>query len=375
MLLIDRHITARFLANFAVLFALLFVFAVSIDVILQLDRFLEAAGEAVERGAFDSRAAALAVAVFNFHGPRVFQFYAYLLGLVTVAAMAFTLAQMHRHRELVALLAVGQSLFRVSRPIIVAALGLNALQLVNTELVLPRLASLLVREHGEILEAGLDRFAVPLSPDGNGNLMLARGFDPKTGSIEGLLAIERDARGGAVRRIAAERAQWDEAGGAWILEGGRATVRRSTTLTMDDPATSVETEPIDRFVTNLDPAALTMRHSATYAQMLSVRELRAAEAAGGTDPRSIGRAMWGRAAGIVVNLLVLLLALPSFLLREPANLLRRSVQCAALSVIAMLGALVGIAIDLPGLPPAVGVFVPAAILAPLAIGRFLAVKT
>ena len=43
MLLLDRYIIFRFLGNFALLFSLLFVFAISIDVVVQFDEFIEAA--------------------------------------------------------------------------------------------------------------------------------------------------------------------------------------------------------------------------------------------------------------------------------------------------------------------------------------------
>ena len=59
---------------------------------------------------------AVARIFLNFHGPRVFQFYSYLMGIVSIGAMGFTLAQMHQHKELVAIMASGVSLFRVAVP-------------------------------------------------------------------------------------------------------------------------------------------------------------------------------------------------------------------------------------------------------------------
>ena len=52
MILLDRHIMARFLGNFVLLFGLLFIFAISIDVVVQFDEFLRAAEMVAER---DSR--------------------------------------------------------------------------------------------------------------------------------------------------------------------------------------------------------------------------------------------------------------------------------------------------------------------------------
>jgi lipopolysaccharide export LptBFGC system permease protein LptF len=144
--IIDRHIAARFLANFALIFAVMFLFGVAIQTILNLDSYTEAARAAVAEGRFASVWTALPVAFIDFNAPRVFQFYAYLVGLGCVAAAGFTLVQMVRSRELVALLAAGVSLWRVALSIGMVAVFLNLLQLVNGEVVLPRLAQRLARD-------------------------------------------------------------------------------------------------------------------------------------------------------------------------------------------------------------------------------------
>ena len=131
-------------------------------------------------------------AVIDFQGPRIAQFYAYMLGLVSVGAAGFTLAQMVRSRELVAILATGTSLVRVGMVFIVVATGLNLLQLANQEVLLPRLAPLLVRGQGEILEGGLREFPVRLTRDGRGQLLWGKALDPHEERITGFLLIERD---------------------------------------------------------------------------------------------------------------------------------------------------------------------------------------
>ena len=76
MWLIDRHILVRFLANFVILFALLFIFAASIDVMLNLDRFVnEARRLAGADGGSVVRSLLLVKVIANFQGPRVFEFY------------------------------------------------------------------------------------------------------------------------------------------------------------------------------------------------------------------------------------------------------------------------------------------------------------
>ncbi|HRP63510.1 MAG TPA: hypothetical protein PK400_09480, partial [Phycisphaerales bacterium] len=69
------------------------------------------------------------------------------------------------------------------------------------------------------------------------------------------------------------------------------------------------------------------------------------------------------------------LTLPLFLLREPANLMRQALICAGLSIPAMLGAGIGMLVDLPGIPPAAGVFLPVLILLFVAVVPWSFFKT
>ncbi|MFM1889658.1 MAG: hypothetical protein RLZZ565_415, partial [Planctomycetota bacterium] len=174
MILLDRTIIRRFLSSFLLLFAVFFVLAVSLDVILQIDEFVEAAKAAVASGRFGSFAEGLAVGIFNFHGPRLFQFFAFMVGLVAVAAAGFTLSSMVKHRELVAIMSAGVGLVRVGLVILGGAFLLNMLALLNCELLLRRLAALLMRQHNAILAEGIREFEVPLTVDGRNALLRAR---------------------------------------------------------------------------------------------------------------------------------------------------------------------------------------------------------
>ena len=196
MSIIDRHILARFFTNYAILFALLFIFAVAIDVMLSLDRFVDAARRIEGEQAGALRIAwRLVTATTGFEAPRLFQFFAYLNGLTAVGAMGFTLAQMVRHRELTAIMASGVSLYRLAMPFIVAVFVLSVLQLVNQEAILPRLAPLLLRDHSRIGEKGLRTFEVAFTPDSAGHLLQAPDFDPQTQTLTLPTYLERDAQG------------------------------------------------------------------------------------------------------------------------------------------------------------------------------------
>lgn len=372
--LLDRAVAERFLSNFVLLFALLFVFAISVDVIVQAERFLDAASIAVEEGRSASKLGAVIWILLDFHGPRVFQFYQYMLGLVSIGAMGFTFAQMHRTRELTAVMAAGVSLRRLALAVLLAAVGLNLLQGINQEFILPKLAPRLVRDHGDLMRPGGQTFEVPLTLDGDTNLLSARSFDPATGEIDDLLFLDRTATGMAKRRITAKHAIYDGQRRGWVLEGGTAVERGPGP---DGQAAGDDSflEPIDFIESALTPQAIVVRRFRLYAQMLDMQQVRVLEHEGGTDQATVIRLMLGRFAGPCANLLVLAISIPFFLLREPRLLLAQSVKAAAISVPAMLGALVFLTVPFSDLSGAVSVAIPVALLLPIAAWRIAYLRT
>ena len=373
--IVDRHIASRFLANFALIFAVMFLFGVAIQTILNLDTYREAAGAAVREGRFGSLWTALPIAFVDFNAPRVFQFYAYLLGLGCVAAAGFTLVQMVRTRELVALLAAGVSLWRVALSIGVVAVFLNLLQLVNGEIVLPRLATRLARDESAILQAAANEFPVRLMQDGAGKLLLARRFDPSADVLDGVVVIERDERGAAVRRVEATRATWDDARTGWNLEQGIATGRGAPSEGAEPGARIDRSEQADFVATDISPDAIRARYFRGFAQLLSAQKIGELAAEGGISQSDATRLVGQRFAGACVNLLMLLIVLPFFLVREPQKMLRPSVICAAVAVPGLLGSFFLMTVEVPPLPSAVGVFLPVALLLPIAAARIGGLRT
>jgi len=376
MRLLDRYICLRFLVNFAILFSLLFVFAISVDLLLNLDRFVDAGRDrAGDAGPIRATLITLRL-ILDFQGPRVFLFYGYMHGMVGIGAMAFTLAQMHRHKELVALLASGVSLYRVAMPIVVCMFALSLVQLVNQECVMPDVAPLLLRDHGQVGERELESFPVAFTPDGEGNLLQAAEFVPgaKPPVLVFPTMLVRDEQGRTVRRIAADAAVWDDQQRAWRLEDGVAV--KTQPMDGDAPGRQSVREPAELFHTDLSPRALTIRRHGQFAAMLSLEQiadmLRTPEV---VDVPTLIRFKYARFAVVLINLLVLGLTLPTFLLRAPASLMRQAVWCAAISIPAMMGAGLGLNMDLPGIPPAVGVFLPVIILLLLMLARWTSFKT
>ncbi|MBL8765010.1 MAG: LptF/LptG family permease [Phycisphaerae bacterium] len=379
MSILDRYIARQFLANTLVLILILFSFVVTVDLSLNVDRFLRVA-RAMAQGENDSGLRQALITIFlvaDLWWPRLLQLFNFMLGLVLAASMGFTLTQLVRHRELVAMLASGVSLYRVARPILVVVAGLTLVQAANQEFVIPRIAPLLTRDHGEAGKRDWSAFEVRPTSDGQGRLISATRFDPQTGRAEGFNVWERDAGGRATRRISAERAQWR--GGGWDLTDG---VERRLTLA---PAGKTEraagpgaSQPVARLDTDLGPTALLVKHYASLGQSLSlaqIREMLANPALDASLRERLERTGYGRLSSMASNLLAILIAMPFFLVREPRNMLVQSLKCAPLAMVSLLGGVMGSAAPVPGLPAWFGVFLPVLVLAPLAIAMLSRVRT
>jgi len=377
MWIVDRHILRRFLANFLLLFGLLFLFAAAIDLILNLDRFAAVAQEAAgENAAWPMVVVAFVRLALTYESPRIFQFYAYLHGLVAIGAMGFTLAGMHRWRELVALLASGVSMHRLAMPFLVGAFIISLAQLVNHEWFLPRLAPMLLRSPTQMANQAMEEFDVPLTAYGAHDRVLVQAptYNPRTGTLVGPTFIGRDEQGRTVDRVWADRATWDAQRNGWALENGRV----AKLPTADGPmaADDAASKPAEFYPPVVTPDMLLVRRYTQYASMLSLSQISMMlQNPAITDAPRLLRHRYARFSVVLVNLLALIITLPCFLLREPGNLLVQSAWCAAFAVPAMLMASIFMMMDLPGITPIVAVFLPVVILVPVALARVTYVKT
>lgn len=381
--MIDRYIARQYLVNILALFVILFAFVVTIDVSLNLDRFWKIAGlrgviegpggEQVMPDTF-RRFLITSILIFDLWWPRLLQLFNLMLGLVLVGAMGFSCAQLVRHREMLAIVAGGQSLYRVMRPMLVVAIGMLTLQALNQELVLPHVAAKLTRGHSEAGRQSLVSQSVPVTPDARGRLWYARSYNPDSEALEGVYVWERDAEARAERRIFAETAEWTpaqgETPGAWVLSD---PVVRGKTASAPPPEIRLETD--------LDPTALKVRRYSGYRQNLSwlqLSRLIEQSSEGRPDPGLVDRlqrTQFGRVSLMVSNMLALTMSLPFFLTSLPRNMFKQSLRAAPLAIAALLGGTLGASAQIPGLPPVLSVFVPVIVLLPLTVASIGSVRT
>lgn len=158
-------------------------------------------------------------------------YYAYRLPyyLVQVMPMAvllsalFSLGQLGRHNELIALRACGVSFLRIARPILAAALALVFLVLVFIEAVMPsttpraRHIKRVSIEHKADDSFQYRRDWITRSVPGNW-ILQARHFDALAGHMSGVIVIHLSPARRVEERIDAESGAWQN--GEWRLENG-----------------------------------------------------------------------------------------------------------------------------------------------------------
>ena len=369
------YIMKKMTINFVVLFTLFFLLGAVIDIIVNLDEFGKTAITLSGDGGFVERMFSIVRVAIGFEGPRFFQVFAYLHGVIAIGAMGFTAATMLRSHEFVAIMAAGISLRRIAVPFLYVMVCISVLALLNQEYVLPRVAPLLLRDHGELGDKTAKSFNVPFTPDQNGALLLATSLNPATGVIIEPSFLERDEKGRMIRQIQASSARWDaESNSGWILEHGRAVQ-----ISFDEStgqATILAPVPIDFYETELSPYILTLHRYGQYIGMLSMSQLNnMLDAAGAFDAPMLRRHWYARFASIAMNILAMVIVIPCFVTKDAVIVSRQAVKCGTITLTILFGGIIVMLMPITDIPPMVSVFLPAIVLIPIALLRGVCIRT
>jgi len=385
---LDRYIIRSFLLNYAALLVVLLLLYVLVDLIVELDEFTGAAGQLAD-GRGIGWWHAFGVVMVDWYLPQFLLLWVYMAGVIAIGAMGFTFAFMVRNRELVAMTASGVSMFRVAAPMILAATLVLSLTIPAQEWLVPRMAYKLARDKSDVGRETVESFPVYYLPDatddgspGPGNLVSARSFDAAKGELLGVTILERSEQGLATARVTAERAVWEPndpaneaTGGAWRL----LPVGRRVEAPDIERGQRQTTEAEQRtYPTDLSPTLVLAQQANSYARLLPVsalQTLRGSAAVSGKQRRDFTRIIWSRFSMLIVNVLLLVMSMPAFLVRVPMPMMLPSIKAAAVGLGGWGGAIATMMMSTGGLPPQTAAWLPVVLYLPTAVWMMSRVET
>jgi lipopolysaccharide export system permease protein len=307
---IDRYIARAFISGYLILMLVGVGLYVLTDLLLNADEFTE-----------DASLPLLEVLrlMGDYYLCNLPLYYSQLGGPLMAIAAAFTIGVMLRNNELTALVAAGLPLQRLAVPIIACSVLLVGVWMANRELLLPKLAHKIARKHDDIV--GQRTRGVKCARDGNNAILIAAGFAPRQGRLEKLFIIEPDSQNRPESLVLADAATYNQQRGVWELERGYR-------VRMYDPSGAgglgppIEREYIDECAFGLTPDELVLRRNSQWADLLSLKQLNALLQSRNLANRpAIDMSRHIRLTQPLLQWILLLLALPFFLVREPANVL------------------------------------------------------
>ena len=318
--ILDRYILRTLLVNYLIAIGVMISLYVVLDMFVNMDEFTE-------------QSYPLPTVIGNiasYYWPNLFLYFGQLSGVITLFACMAALARLRKLNEITALLASGVSLYRVAAPVIAFGLITTAISIANTEWLIPSVAHKLSRDHDDA--DGRRAYEVLFLSDRNGALLSAHQFHPTDHDLKQLLVLTRNETGSIVKTLEADRATWEPPSltrpdGRWRLERG---VERARVTRGDErlgPQGSFEKSYPRYYESDLSPSAIQLRQSEGWIRNLSLAQLHGLLAGGSADRATIIHTRHGRICAPIVGLIMLLLGLPFFLDRSPANVLNDAGKC------------------------------------------------
>jgi lipopolysaccharide export LptBFGC system permease protein LptF len=244
---------------------------------------------------------------------------------------------------------------------------INILALPAREYILPEVAPKLMRSSANVKFDTMEAFSVWFAPAGEGNLLSAQRFDVGENQLHQVIVNKRNATGITTQRIEADRGGWDAARGGWQLK--QATVRRWENLASSDGLDTVEKHASLFYPTDLSPEVLVSRRASNYPRFMSLTKLQSLkqnEALAGRLRVQVVQAIWSRFSLIVLNVLVLVMALPFFLRPTTGSLLAQAIKAAGIVLTIWGGGVMMLTMPASIVSPVVAVWLPVVICLPLA---------
>jgi lipopolysaccharide export system permease protein len=332
MKILDRYVLGLFLKNYIITLCVLLGMYIVMDMIFSFDDIVMV-NKKVGSSGVDS---ALAVLNFMVQGYfyQSFMIFVQLSGIIPVVAAAFTLMRLSRFNELTAFLAAGVPLLRISMVIILASVLLNGLLIADQELILPQMIPQLDRTRTDLLQHASRWFPIKSMQVDQGSLLLAARYYPEEPGVpphmEEIDVLERDADFEPVSHLFASRADWDAFRQQWTLTDGHRVTDLLPTQTH-----SAEM-PVSVYKGTVTPEEIALYHSSASIELLSTHRINQLLA----RPKSYGSAGLYRVKHLrftqpIMNVVLVLLAIPTVLTFDPKTLRSAATKCLVLTGMAM----------------------------------------
>jgi lipopolysaccharide export LptBFGC system permease protein LptF len=324
MRILTRYILTAYIKNYLISLFVLIGLYVVLDMVFNFDEFA---------GARESTSAGSTVwNILSYYFFQSFRIFAQLAGVIPVAASAFTFLRLARFNELTAMMAAGMHLVRVATPaIICAVIGSILLPLINQELIIPNIIPQLTRSRSDQIDVKQLR-AIQAMRDADQNLLYCARYDPPTPNAPAamteldVLLLPNDNASSeefALKgHITATRAVYNASSGAWDLDGGHLTTGLSSRAGRRD------TKDIAQYKSNITPEEIALFRSGDFVELLAtprINELLQRTQIYGTN--DLLRVKHGRFAQLLLNIIMVLLAISSVLIREPGQTKYAVMRC------------------------------------------------
>jgi len=318
MKILDRYIAKNFLYGYCIVLFVMIGMFMSIDLFMHLDEFAELLTEHPE---LNLTVKDVLLDIVRFYSIRCILWYKDMAGMIIVIAAVFSLTRMTRNNELIAVMASGMSLKRILAPILLLVLFLTGLMVVDQEFVIPRYAYQLTQKHDDL--SNDEAYPIWFMGDEKGALFCSPKYVEATQILAEPIIILRKPAGDmedvyrVTGKIVAASAVYDPQRKGWVFTEGQRVMLAENQLQM---ASGQRSELIDFYPSTLTAADIPIRKREGFKSLLSLRQLTELEKNAGarkTDLAELALQKHNRITDPVINLIMLMVALPVLVCRDP----------------------------------------------------------
>jgi len=364
MNIVDRYIARTFLGSYLILLLVglgLYIFS---DVLVNLDEFTK------DRAL---PASGVLANMADYYGHNLPLYYQQLGGVLMAIAAGFTFAMMLKNNELTPLVAAGVPLQRLAVPALVCSAGLMVLWLINSELIVPRYAHKIARRHDDLGE--VRQVEVRCVRDDRNSVLIAQELRVQAGRLEGVYIIEPDERGIPTNLIRADAAIYDPQHQTWRLDRGARQVM-GPAFADADLGHSIQWLPLEEYPFTLSPEQILLRQSSQWADLMSFRQMNALlRSRNLPNLPAVAKARDIRFTQPLLTWVLMLLAIPFFLTREPGNVLAAGGKALLLTGLCFGLAFVAHSVSTEAYSSTLVTGAPLLVFGPVAVLHFANVKT